>query len=75
MSKEDLFKGKWNQIKGKIKEKWGNLTDDDLKRIEGRRDQLLGKLQEKYGYAKDKAEIELTKFENEILREKEKMKY
>jgi uncharacterized protein YjbJ (UPF0337 family) len=45
--------GNWKQVKGKVKEKWGKLTDDDLNVINGRRDQLEGKLQERYGYAKD----------------------
>jgi uncharacterized protein YjbJ (UPF0337 family) len=40
-------------VKGKIKEKWGNLTDDDLTAINGKRDQLEGKIQERYGIAKD----------------------
>ena len=47
--------GDLKQMKGKIKEKWGNLTDDDLDVINGRREQLEGKLQERYGIAKDQA--------------------
>jgi uncharacterized protein YjbJ (UPF0337 family) len=47
--------GNWKQTKGKIKEKWGQLTDDDLTQIDGKRDQLEGKIQERYGLAKDKA--------------------
>ena len=43
----------WKQVKGKIKEKWGKLTDDDLAMINGRRGQLEGKIQERYGHAKD----------------------
>jgi uncharacterized protein YjbJ (UPF0337 family) len=46
--------GNWKQVKGKIKEKWGRLTDDDLDVINGRRDQLEGKIQERYGVAKDR---------------------
>jgi uncharacterized protein YjbJ (UPF0337 family) len=45
--------GNWKQVKGKVKEKWGQLTDDDLDMINGRRDQLEGKIQERYGLAKD----------------------
>ena len=45
--------GSWKQTKGKVKEKWGQLTDDDLTQINGRRDQLEGKIQERYGLAKD----------------------
>jgi len=53
---KDQFKGKWNQIKGKAKEKWGELTDDDLKQVEGEQDKLVGKLQEKYGMGKEEAQ-------------------
>lgn len=56
---EDTVKGKWKQLSGKLKEKWGKLTDDDLKRAEGNKDYLVGKLQEHYGLAKDKAEQHL----------------
>ncbi len=58
----DVVKGDWKQFKGKVKEKWGKLTDDDLTTVAGRRDQLLGKLQERYGYGKDQAERELDEF-------------
>jgi uncharacterized protein YjbJ (UPF0337 family) len=53
---QDTMKGRWKQLKGKAREKWGKLTDDDLDRIEGRRDQLVGKIQERYGVARDEAE-------------------
>ena len=59
---EDILKGKWNEIKGRVKEKWGKLTDDDLTAVEGKKDKLLGLLQQKYGYAKDKAEQEYKDF-------------
>lgn len=49
----DRVEGNWQQAKGKVKEKWGQLTDDDLTVIGGRRDQLEGKLRERYGFAKD----------------------
>jgi uncharacterized protein YjbJ (UPF0337 family) len=55
----DQVKGNWKQFSGKVKEKWGELTDDDLTAIAGRRDQLIGKLQERYGYARDVAEREV----------------
>jgi uncharacterized protein YjbJ (UPF0337 family) len=45
--------GNWKQVKGKVKEKWGKLTDDDLNVVGGKRDQLEGKIQERYGIAKD----------------------
>ena len=65
---KDLIAGEWNQIKGKIKETWGELTDDDIERISGIRDQLIGKLQEAYGYAKERAEREVREFEDSCSR-------
>lgn len=65
MVNKQLLQGKWNQLKGKVKEKWGKLTDDDMTFISGKRDQLIGKIQERYGYAKDRAERELAEFEEE----------
>jgi uncharacterized protein YjbJ (UPF0337 family) len=56
---EDILKGQWKQLRGKMKEWWGVLTDDDLDKINGRRDQLIGVLQEKYGFTKDQATREL----------------
>lgn len=50
----DKMKGNWNQIKGKLKQQWGDLTDDDLQYAEGKEDELLGRLQEKTGESKDK---------------------
>jgi len=58
----DQIAGDWTQLTGKVKEKWGKLTDDDLTTIAGKRDQLVGILQQKYGYAKDKVEKELDEF-------------
>lgn len=55
---EDILKGKWLEVKGGVKEKWGKLTDDDLGEIEGKGEKLLGLLQKKYGYMRDKAELE-----------------
>ena len=60
---EDTIAGNWKQFKGKVKEQWGKLTDDDMTVIEGKRDQLVGKIQERYGYAKDQAEKEVTDWE------------
>src|SRR5262249_52272632 len=62
----DQIAGNWTQLKGKIKEKWGKLTDDDLTTIAGKRDQLAGKLRERYGYAKDQAERELDEFARDL---------
>jgi uncharacterized protein YjbJ (UPF0337 family) len=60
----DRIEGNWKQIKGKIKEQWGKLTDDDLDVIDGKREQLVGKIQEKYGIARDEAEKQLKQFES-----------
>lgn len=60
---EDRIGGNWKQFKGKVKEKWGDLTDDDMTVVEGKRDQLVGKIQERYGYAKDQAENEVKDWE------------
>jgi uncharacterized protein YjbJ (UPF0337 family) len=64
----DQIEGNWKQFKGKVKEKWADLTDDDLTAIEGKRDQLAGKLQERYGYARDRAERELEEFARTLPR-------
>jgi uncharacterized protein YjbJ (UPF0337 family) len=60
----DTMKGQWKQVRGKIKEQWGELTDDDLDRIEGKRDQLLGAVQKRYGVAREEAEEQLRRFES-----------
>jgi len=49
----DRIEGNWKQTKGKVREKWAQLTNDDLEQINGRREQLEGKIQERYGTAKD----------------------
>jgi uncharacterized protein YjbJ (UPF0337 family) len=51
--------GNWKQMRGRVKERWGRLTDDDLTVIAGRRDQLEGMIQERYGYARERAEREI----------------
>lgn len=51
-----IIKGNWNQIKGRLKQRYGNLTDDDLLFIEGKEDELIGKLQEKLGKGKEEIE-------------------
>lgn len=58
----DIFKGKWKQLKGSIQERWGELTNDDVDEIQGESQRLVGLLQEKYGYAKEKAEGEIAEF-------------
>ena len=58
----DQVAGSWKQTKGKIREKWGKLTDDDLDVIAGKRDQLVGRLQERYGMARDEAQREADSY-------------
>jgi uncharacterized protein YjbJ (UPF0337 family) len=59
----DRIDGNWKQVKGKLKEQWGKLTDDDLDVIAGKRDQLLGRIQERHGVAKEEAERQVQTFE------------
>ncbi len=65
----DWMEGNWNIAKGKVKEKWGKLTDDDLDVIRGKRDQLVGALQKRYGYAREQAEREADDFKRELEHE------
>ena len=62
----DRAEGEWKQIKGKVKQKWAKLTDDDVAYIAGHRDQLLGRLQERYGIARDQAEKQVKEWEKSI---------
>ena len=59
----EIIKGNWKQFRGKVKETWGNLPDDELDTIAGHRDQLTGKIQERYGIAKDEAERQVRDWE------------
>jgi uncharacterized protein YjbJ (UPF0337 family) len=52
----DTMQGKWKQMKGAVKQRWGKLTDDDLTALSGKKDELVGKLQERYGYTREQAE-------------------
>ncbi len=58
----DTLKGQWHQLKGKIKQNWSKLTDDDMLKAEGKSEELVGRLQERYGYSKEKAQQEWKKF-------------
>ncbi len=60
----DQIEGTWKQMKGKVKEQWGRLTDDDLDTVAGKRDQLVGLLQKKYGWSREQAERELSGWES-----------
>lgn len=59
---EDILKGRWAQIKGKIRQQWGKLTDDDVDQIAGQSEQLIGRLQERYGLARDEARRQVDAF-------------
>jgi uncharacterized protein YjbJ (UPF0337 family) len=65
---DDIFQGQWKQLKGKVKQAWGVLTDDEIDQIGGKRDALVGKLQEKYGWSKMEAENELERFVTDLDR-------
>ena len=62
----DQIEGRWNEYKGKAKQQWGKLTDDDLDVIDGKREELLGKIQERYGIARDQAERQLNSFSEQL---------
>lgn len=59
---EDKLKGRWKQLHGKLKSRWGKLTDDDIGAVDGDAEYLVGKLQERYGIAKDEAMKQLREF-------------
>ena len=62
----DVIKGKWKQLSGTMKEKWGELTDDDVQAADGHAEYLVGKLQERYGWTKEKAEEEVRDFSSRL---------
>jgi uncharacterized protein YjbJ (UPF0337 family) len=62
MMNTDILSGQWKQIRGKVQQKWGDLTNDDLDRINGKRTELEGVLQERYGYSKDQVSREVDNF-------------
>jgi uncharacterized protein YjbJ (UPF0337 family) len=66
MALDDVFEGRWKQVKGDAKRLWGNLTDDDLDRSEGHKDKLVGALQERYGWEKVRAESEFDRFVDSV---------
>ncbi len=58
----DSLAGKWRELSGTVKSKWGKLTDDDIQVIGGKKDVLIGRLQQRYGFQKDRAEREVDDF-------------
>ena len=67
----DQIKGKWKQLKGSVRERWGKLTDDDLDVIDGQSDQLIGKIQERYGVAREVAQKQVDEWNSNVARESE----
>jgi len=63
---EDRIKGQWKQLNGKLKSRWGKLTDGDLRVVDGNAEYLAGKLQGRYGIARDEAAKQVREFENDM---------
>jgi uncharacterized protein YjbJ (UPF0337 family) len=63
---EDIFEGNWKEFRGRVREWWGDLTDDEIEQAAGKRDQFVGLLQKKYGYTKERAETEVERRLREI---------
>ncbi len=61
------IEGEWVQVKGKLKEKWAEITDDDIARVEGKREQLIGVLQERYACTREEAERQVNAFEASFI--------
>ena len=61
---KDIFEGQWQETKGKLKQLWGKLTDDDCKVIEGDHQEIYGQLQKHYGYTKDQVDKAIKNFKN-----------
>jgi len=64
---QDILQGKWKQLKGRVQQRWGELTDDDLNRVEGNYQELVGIVQEKYGRTHAEAEAEVREFMDDLL--------
>lgn len=62
----ETAEGKWNEVKGKLREKWAKLTDSDLEDIAGKKDRLVGRLQQRYGYQKDRAQREVDQMIDQV---------
>ena len=65
---KDTIEGNWTELKGRIREQWGKLTDDELDVIAGNRDKLSGKIQEKYGIAREAAEKQIDEYRSRLRR-------
>jgi len=63
----DVLSGSWRDVRGRVKERWGKLTDDDLAKVEGRFDRLVGAVQKRYGFAREEAERQIEVFLDDVL--------
>lgn len=63
---KDIIEGNWKQLKGKVQQKWGELTDDDFDVIAGKRTELAGRVQERYGITRDEAEKQVKEWEDSL---------
>ena len=62
----DRIEGNWTQLKGKARQQWGKLTDDDWDVVAGKRDELIGRIQKRYGKARDEAEKEVDQWSRDL---------
>jgi uncharacterized protein YjbJ (UPF0337 family) len=62
----DQIEGKWKEMKGNVRAKWGDLTDDEIDQVQGNREALEGKIQQKYGKSKEEAKKEVDEFVNSL---------
>ncbi len=63
---KDIFEGKWRELKGKIKEEWNDLTDDELEEAEGKAEKISGRLQAKYGWSKEESDSKFKAFVDKL---------
>jgi uncharacterized protein YjbJ (UPF0337 family) len=70
---QDVFEGKWKEMRGQVKEWWGKLTDDDLEQAGGTTEQIVGLLQQRYGYTRERAEQEFNRRIKEVKKTVEKV--
>lgn len=66
---DDILEGNWRQLKGRIKQEWGDLTDHEVEQVEGSRDVLVGKIQERYGRSRQEAEEEVADWLERVTRD------
>jgi uncharacterized protein YjbJ (UPF0337 family) len=62
MENNDIVVGNWHELKGRVRNQWGKLTDDDVEKLSGKAEELAGVLQQRYGYTKAKAKAEIDKW-------------